>query len=205
MSAPAGNKYAEKWTLEKTLHALRTIDSYSCSSDCLYLNHALMVAGYYEDAWAYWRRKWRNQYEVIDMMKRILQRFEVRIFEKMANKEMPANVGMFALRHHYGWGRDPRDKAFEDDSYVDKELIPEPQPEIATEPTPDQPEAQQPETQTPAKPLTGQEYNRMKVHQYNAAHPTDPIIRPAAYFDGSPPKGLPAILFEEGYFLTVGT
>jgi hypothetical protein len=201
MSAQTGNKYAEKWTLERTLEVLDFIDSYACSNDCLYLNHALLVAGYYNDIWAYWRRKWRTNYRVMDSMKRILQRFEVRIFEKMAKKEMPANVGMFALRHHYGWGRDPKEQPELDLRYLDNEPMPETKPEpIAENKINEQPQ-DAPTSQTGNKNPKGIEYNRMKIRQYNAAHPGEPFLKPMAFFDGTPPVGMPAILFDDGFFM----
>jgi hypothetical protein len=156
-----------------------------------------------------WRRKWRSRYEVIDLMKVIMQRFEVRIFQKMAKKEVPERVGMFALRHHYGWGRDPRDMPFEDDSYIDREPIrepvtepqPEPQPPVQTE----RPPAPQVETPIHPRPTYGEDFMLLKRLQYNEANPQSQILDPLPYFDGEPPEGYCIIRFDKGYFLRVNT
>lgn len=89
MSAATGNTYAEKWTLERTLRTLATIDQLSQDNSYLYLGQVLSAVGTYDDVWRYWRSKWRRRAEILDLMKQIMQRFESRIFVKMANKEMP--------------------------------------------------------------------------------------------------------------------
>ncbi len=195
MSASTGNKYAEKWTLERTLSALKTIDSYSCSSDCLYLGHALQVAGYYNDIWAYWRRKWRSCYQVINAMNRIMQRFEVRLFDKMCNRQIPVQAAMFALKHHYGWGREKEVEI--DTQYIENEPAPEEKP---------QPEEKHPETVKFEKNMimdstTAQEINNRMIQEYNAANPYDPIVTSATFFEGEPPANSRAVKFKDGFFM----
>ena len=135
------------------------------------------------------------------MMKKIMQRFEVRLFDKMANKVIPAQAAMFALKHHYGWGRDPYKESLEDLTYLDNEPAPEEKPEVTAPVEEKNPEAVKFET-TMLKDLTSiQELNHRKIQEYNAANPYDPIITNASFFDGTPPKGLKAIMFEDGYFM----
>ena len=205
MAAPAGNKHAEKWTLERTLEALKFVDTYSCSSDCLYLGHALSVAGYYDDIWAYWRRKWHSSYEVKHLMNQILQRFEVRLFEKMAKREIPAQVGMFALKHHYGWGGEKHTPSVFHLSYIEDEPLPEALPQQEEEtPQPEAPtelEDPQIDENLKEKIIALKEGIRQKLDHYNELHPTAPLIPPVGYFDGIPPRNMPAIEFDGGYFL----
>ena len=201
MPAPTGNKSAEKWTLERTLEALKTIDSYSCSSDCMYLGHALQVAGYYNDVWAYWKRKWRTRFEVMNMMKKIMQRFEVRLFDKMCNGKIPSQAAMFALKHHYGWGRDPYKEYEPDLQYIENEPAPEEKPEASAAVEVKTPEAVKFEANMLKDITSIQEYNHAKIQEYNRANPHDPIITSAVYFDGVPPRGLKAIVFGDGYFM----
>lgn len=106
MAAENGNKYAERWTYDKTIQALNEVHTWALSPDCLYLGHALNQAGLYNDLWAYWRRKWRGNARIITLMKQILQIFEVRLFQNTALGKIPARVGLFALTHHYQWGRE---------------------------------------------------------------------------------------------------
>lgn len=208
MPAPLANKSAEKWTLDRTLENLDFIDAYSFNNDCLYLGQALAAAGLYDDVWRYWRRKWKRQSDVICLMKTILQRFEARIFEKMTKREMPVHVGMFVLRHHYGWNR-PEDKiksekdpleaeVYEDQNYVEKPKPQKPEPQLEVkEEQPQQPKAK---TTSPANPKS-YDYMQLKRNQYNALHINEQILGHTVYFDGQPPSGMNAILFDGGYFL----
>lgn len=203
--APIGNNYAEKWTLERTIISLHTIERFSLDKDYLYLGQALNDAGLYDDVWRYWRRKWRKRYEILDKMKQIMQRFECRIFEKMAKKEMPERVGMFALKHHYGWGKEPVQGVIEDLSYLDQELIQEPatapQNLPITESTPNTSHANAPEKPIHPAPIYAENDMRIKRMQYNATNRLNPIQDNYPYFDGEPPVGFSVIRFEKGYFL----
>ncbi len=209
MSAAIGNTYAEKWTLERTALALDMMDRTARQDpDMLYIGQALECIGAHQDTWRYWRRKWRNQYEIIDGMKMLLQRFENRIFAKMAKKELPERVGMFALRHHYGWC-DDRPQRDEDYSYVDRELVRRPAPSdeapAAADPPREEPpaRAQQPKTQAPANaPRRVSDDNAAVLREsYNRRYPDAPITRPYPFYLGVPPAGAVVIRYGEGYFL----
>lgn len=227
MSAHLANKYAEKWTYDYTIERLRGIDEISLRDDCLYLGQALDITGLYEDVWRYWRRKWKRCPEIIQIMKRIMQRFEVRLFTKMAKKEIPARAAIFALTHHYGWGKEPDPKAPQQAGdqldYVDQELIREPHsPEQIAKLNKALEKLQEPVSEpaaTPASPpITSEQLPPMeellaravpdrelshKVKAYNRANPTRPMTHPCAYFKGAPHPHLPAIPFEGGFFLRV--
>ncbi|MBS1594997.1 MAG: hypothetical protein JST90_11815 [Bacteroidetes bacterium] len=115
MSAENGNRYAEKWTYEATMKALEKINTFAMMDDTLYLGMALARAGYYDDIWRYWRKKWARHYEIIHEMKMLMQHFEARIYTNTAHGKIPLRLGIFTLQHHYGWGREPQQ---EDISYV---------------------------------------------------------------------------------------
>jgi hypothetical protein len=178
MPAPTGNKNAQKWTLDKTLDTLKAIESYSYSDDCLYLGQALADAGCYDDLWAYWRRKWKREYEVISLMKMILQRFEVRIFQKMAKKEIPANVGMFALKHHYGWGKEhsesqqnKMDKAMEQEADADLNYVPKDEMQTAPSKAMETQQKAEPQKKSPASENAVQpEYIKRNNEEYTNLH-----------------------------------
>jgi hypothetical protein len=222
MSAPTANKYAEKWTYERTLDLLHAISRTSQNEDCLYLGQALETSGLYDDIWRYWQRKWHKQYEIIDIMKSIMQRFEVRLFSKMAKKEIPERVAMFALKHHYGWGKEPVEKINLSDEliYCDQQLVNERQERYNAEMAQKEAEAAQqlaetvnteeasPDTRervghmtSNPKALLGADFKR-KLSEYNQANPEKPVSRPAYYFPGIPPLGLDAIVYDGGYFVT---
>ncbi|MBS1625062.1 MAG: hypothetical protein JST83_13635 [Bacteroidetes bacterium] len=118
MAAAAQNRYAEKWTRERTLRALEYIKSFTNEPDCIYLGSALSRAGYYEDVWRYWRKKWARDHDITYMMKMLMQTFEAKIVERVSNSKMPVRFAMFALSHHYGWGRENKE---DDLSYLAEE------------------------------------------------------------------------------------
>lgn len=211
MSAATGNAYAEKWTLERTRVALDMINRYSLSDpDMLYIGQAMEAVGTHQDTWKYWRRKWRHQYEVIDAMKVILQRFENRIFARMLKKEIPERVGIFALRHHYGWCEDRSSQPEEDYTYVDREPVRPPQspaeaPPAATDPPREEPATpvKKPATDAPATtPRRLSDDNAATLRaSYNLRHPDTPLTRPYPFYLGVPPAGAVVIRYGEGYFL----
>lgn len=106
MPAENGNRYAEKWTYEATMKALEKINKFAMMDDTLYLGMALSRAGYYDDIWRYWRKKWARNFAITNEMKQLSQHFEMRLFTRAAGGKIPVSLGMFALRHHYGWGKD---------------------------------------------------------------------------------------------------
>lgn len=205
--APKGNTNAVKWTLERTLETLRVIENYSYSPDCTYLGHALSLANVYDDVWAYWRRKWRSHAEIRHLMRVIQQRFEARIVDRTMNGKCPVQFGMFMLRHHYGWNREVGVAPPEPDMahLAELDTLPEPEPEpVAEVPAAPQAEGQQaaPAQQPTAKrPNKAQQVTMEKLDRYNRQYPEKALIPPIAYFDGKAPAYLPAVPFEDGYFL----
>ncbi len=199
MAAENGNKYAERWTYDKTLSTLNEVYTWALNDNCLYLGQALNQAGLYNDLWAYWRRKWRGKAAIITLMKRILQLFEVRLFEKAAYGKVPVRLALFALSHHYQWGKEydtaedqqlqraEQDRQMEEERREDLEA---PAEEIA---------------ETDARAATQvrllKEFNERKVAQYNTANPAAKITVPMGYYLGTPPEGAEVIRFESGYFL----
>ena len=106
MSAHVGNRFAEKWTYQSTMKALERISFFAMQEDTLYLGMALARAGYYDDIWRYWRRKWARHFEIIHEMNQLMQHFEARIYGQTAKGKIPLRLGIFTLQHHYGWGRE---------------------------------------------------------------------------------------------------
>lgn len=210
--ATNGNQNAVKWTLERTLEVLQTIDQYSHSPDCQYLGHALSLAHVYDDVWAYWRKKWRGNYAVTSLMKVIQQRFEARIVDKAICGKMPVHFATFMLKHHYGWNREAGVQPPQPDmvELAGWDAQPDPEPVVTEVPAMAAPEAQDAVTEgtataAEAKPVRratkGQNITMDKLSRYNTLHPDKALIPPIAFFDGEPPAYLPAVVFEDGYFL----
>jgi hypothetical protein len=101
--AMTGNKSAERWTREKTISYLGKIEECIRESNPIYLGHALLRVGLYNDIWSYWREKWAEDEEIYDRMMMIRQHFENRIFSAALQKEVHTGVAIFALKVHYGW------------------------------------------------------------------------------------------------------
>ncbi len=212
--ATKGNQNAVKWTLERTLETLEAIDQYSHSPDCHYLGHALALAHVYDDVWAYWRRKWRGHYAVSSRMKVIQQRFEARIVDKAIGGKMPVHFATFMLKHHYGWNREagivPPQPDMTELSAWDAQPDPEPESVVVEVPAQAAPAAQEAvaegavtaAAQGPVQqPTRAQNITMDKLRRYNTLYPDKALIPPIAFFDGKPPSYLPAVLFEDGYFL----
>ena len=51
------------------------------------------------------------------------------------------------------------------------------------------------------RPNKAQQITFEKLGRYNKLYPEKALIPPIAFFDGKPPAYLPAVLFEDGYFL----
>ncbi|MBS1618342.1 MAG: hypothetical protein JST76_07480 [Bacteroidetes bacterium] len=124
MSAENGNRYAEKWTYEATMKALEKINTFAMMDDTLYLGMALARAGYYDDIWRYWRKKWARNYEIIHEMKMLMQHFEAQIYTNTAHGKIPLRLGIFTLQHHYGWGREPQQEDVSCLAEADKTPLP---------------------------------------------------------------------------------
>ncbi|MBS1617129.1 MAG: hypothetical protein JST76_01330 [Bacteroidetes bacterium] len=210
--APDGNQNAVKWTLERTLETLKTIEQYSYSPDCQYLGHALSLAHVYDDLWAYWRKKWRGNYAVTSLMKVIQQRFEARIVDKAITGKMPVHFTTFMLKHHYGWNREATVTPPQPDmiELAGWDALPDPAPEAVVVEQPAAaasapevaPEKAKALPEKPVqKPTKAQSVTFEKLTRYNKLHPDKALIPPIAYFDGKPPSYLPTVLFEDGYFV----
>ncbi|MBS1685918.1 MAG: hypothetical protein JSS76_14305 [Bacteroidetes bacterium] len=204
--APNGNQNAVKWTLERTLETLKTIEQYSYSPECQYLGHALSLAHVYDDVWAYWRKKWRGNYAVTNLMKVIQQRFEARIVDKAITGKMPVHFATFMLKHHYGWNREAELRPAEPDmvELAAWDAAPEPVAEVASAPAVAD-KAAEVMTTTAERPVQAptkkQSVTMEKLKRYNTLYPEKALIPPIAFFDGKPPSYLPAVLFEDGYFV----
>src|ERR1700741_1748289 len=101
--ALAGNKSAERWTRDKTILYLSKLEECINEHNPIYLSHALLYVGLYNDIWSYWKEKWADDEEIYDHMMMIRQHFEVRIFNAVLRKAVQTGVALFALKVHYGW------------------------------------------------------------------------------------------------------
>ena len=103
MAAALDNHYAVKWTFEKTMDRLLFIQTLTADRDIIYLGEALLLAGVYPEIWTYWKKKWCDNPDIMEVMYFVSHHFEVNIFKKATKKEIHTGVAIFALKHHYGW------------------------------------------------------------------------------------------------------
>jgi hypothetical protein len=110
---------AEKWTEMYTLSILYDIRKRARSNDTLYLGRVLAEMGYYAHLWCYWKRKWKDKDDIMDIMYNIEAIFEAKLYEAALNNRVNARIAMMGLRRNHGWKEE--ESAYE----------PEPEPEEA--------------------------------------------------------------------------
>jgi hypothetical protein len=102
MPAPDGNANASKWTLQATLDTLKKIEYYAEEDRVYTLGRALSLSGVYQGVWSYWKRKWVDNEEVMEMINFIDQLFVNKLMEGAITKRLHYGMCMFALRVNHG-------------------------------------------------------------------------------------------------------
>ena len=97
---------AEKWTEMYTLSILYDIRKRARSNYTLYLGRVLAEMGYYAHLWCYWKRKWKDKDDIMDIMYNIEAIFEAKLYEAALNNQVNARVAMMGLRRNHGWKED---------------------------------------------------------------------------------------------------
>lgn len=101
MAAEVGNKYAEKWTVEKARElcdrALNAI-----SDDCFYISAVADEVEEYPDLFKYLAEKFGNDEQVFRTIKRMYAKCERIITEKTGRGELTPSLGIFILKAYHG-------------------------------------------------------------------------------------------------------
>jgi hypothetical protein len=94
---------AQKWTVETVTRHLNEIEKEATDGQSLFLGKALAKQGLYKHVWAYWRRTFHNNDDIIEQMLRIETILEAKILEGALKKELAANIATLTLKYNYQW------------------------------------------------------------------------------------------------------
>lgn len=101
MVAEIGNKYAEKWTLEKArekaLEAYNTIDE-----TCYFLSSVAEKIGTYRQLFEYLIDKFKDDEQVFDTLKKMYNKCESIVMEQTAKGKINPALGIFVLKAYHG-------------------------------------------------------------------------------------------------------
>ena len=101
MAAAKGNKYAEKWTVEKA-RELSQKALEAVSEDCYFIASIAEKCEIYRELFFYLMDKFNDDEEVFNTIKRMYNKCESIIWDKSANGEMDKTIGIFALKSLHG-------------------------------------------------------------------------------------------------------
>ncbi|MBS1686020.1 MAG: hypothetical protein JSS76_14835 [Bacteroidetes bacterium] len=100
-----GNQNASKWTREKTLHTLTRIEQIATDEfSAIYtLTQALNKIRCYKQLWSYWKKKWENDEEIMDLIYFIESLFIEKLEHGGLFKRLNVSTCHFILRTNYGY------------------------------------------------------------------------------------------------------
>lgn len=101
MSAPKGNKYAEKVTLKDAIELAELAYS-KISDDCYFLSKLADECGTYRQKFEYVLEKYNDNGEVFNTIKKIYNKCESIVMEKTANGDIVPSLGIFVLKAYHG-------------------------------------------------------------------------------------------------------
>ena len=94
---------AEKWTEMYTLSILHEIRWKARDVETLYLGRALADLGLYAHVWRYWKKKWRDNNDVMDIIYNVEALFEAKLYEAALFKRIDTRIAMMGLKRNHGW------------------------------------------------------------------------------------------------------
>ena len=101
MAAEKGNKYAEKWTVEKARElSIKAFEA--VSDDCYFISSIAERCETYRDLFAYLLDKWKDDEEVFRTLKRMYNKCESIVWEKAAKGDIDKTIAIFALKSLHG-------------------------------------------------------------------------------------------------------
>lgn len=100
-----GNKYAEKWTREAALQLIHSVWSHIADNpDELHLGYSIISVGYYPELWSYLSKKFRDDDQVFQAIKRVEITLEARIVNNTFNGKLKsAAMAIFYLKNKHGY------------------------------------------------------------------------------------------------------
>jgi len=97
------NKYSLKWTPEAVIDILYRIEEDILNSNIFFLGTAMAHQRLYRKIWAYWKKKFVNDEEIIEHMELIEQLLESNLFETAAKGNLPPAIAIFSLKNNHHW------------------------------------------------------------------------------------------------------
>jgi hypothetical protein len=94
---------ARKWSEERVIEHLITIKHHAYQDDVDYLGIALIKEGLYIQLWAYWKKVFAYNENIIEEMMQIESIFEARLFQAALRKKVSPWVAIFGLKHNHHW------------------------------------------------------------------------------------------------------
>ena len=98
---------AKKWTQERVSEELIAIKSDALCEDVDYLGIALIRQGLYIQLWAYWKKIFADNDDIIEQMLMIESIFEARLVQASLRKKVSPWIAIFTLKNNHHWSDKP--------------------------------------------------------------------------------------------------
>lgn len=108
MAAPKNNKNAQRWTHERVVYYLQELEKAANESGALFWGKELERLGLYKDVWAYWKRKFADDEELLEYMELIETMYEVKLVKAAFRGEIAPGAAIVCLKRIYGWSDKPQ-------------------------------------------------------------------------------------------------
>lgn len=103
MAAPRKNSNAQKWTEDSIMPYLSKIKRAAKKRKNLFIGRQLKRLKLYPDIWSYWKRKFRDNEDIMERIEMIEGRFESNVVRAGLYGDIPASVAILTLRNAHGW------------------------------------------------------------------------------------------------------
>ena len=98
---------AQKWTEETVISLLLAIELDARTGDSYFLGKALTKQCLYRHVWSYWKRKFYDNDDIIELMLRIESLFEAKLLDGALQNKISAWVAVLTLKNNYHWSEKP--------------------------------------------------------------------------------------------------
>jgi hypothetical protein len=99
---------AQKWSAELVMEHLEAIEKDATEGDSLFLAKGLTKRGLYRHVWAYWKKAFYENEDIIEKMLQIESVFEAKLLEGALKKQLSGRMVTMALKNNYNWHDAPR-------------------------------------------------------------------------------------------------
>lgn len=111
MPAAKKNTNAQKWTEKKVLKKLAKIKQAADDPKNLFIGQQLKKMGLYKNIWAYWKRKYKDNEDLLDQIDLVEGMYESNVYRAGCRREIPVRVCILTLRNAHGWRNNPKDES----------------------------------------------------------------------------------------------